>query len=44
MALRALHAHGFTPAQALRSATAVPARLFGVENDLGTVEPGSSRT
>ncbi|MFC5654043.1 amidohydrolase family protein [Streptomyces nogalater] len=40
LALRALHAHGFTPAQALRSATAVPARLFGVENDLGTVEPG----
>ncbi|MEU7085247.1 amidohydrolase family protein [Streptomyces achromogenes] len=40
LALRALHAHGFGPAQALRCATAAPARLFGVENDLGTVEPG----
>lgn len=40
LALRALHAHGFTPAQALTCATAAPARLFGVERDLGTVEPG----
>ncbi|MFF5471348.1 amidohydrolase family protein [Streptomyces achromogenes] len=40
LALRALHAHGFGPARALLCATAVPARLFGVENDLGTVEPG----
>ncbi|MFF3314623.1 amidohydrolase family protein [Streptomyces sp. NPDC003035] len=40
LALRALHTHGFTPAQALSSATAVPARLFGLHTDLGTVEPG----
>ncbi|MEV4339824.1 amidohydrolase family protein [Streptomyces sp. NPDC049590] len=40
LALRALHAHGFTPAETLRCATAVPARLFGVDRDLGTVEPG----
>ncbi|MEU7558359.1 amidohydrolase family protein [Streptomyces eurythermus] len=40
LALRALHAHGFSPAQALLCATAAPARLFGVEDDLGTVEPG----
>ncbi|MDN3258653.1 amidohydrolase family protein [Streptomyces sp. CSDS2] len=42
LALRALHAHGFTPAQALLCATAAPARLFGVEADLGTVEPGKT--
>lgn len=41
LALRALHQYaGLTPAQALRTATAVPARLFGVGDDLGTVEPG----
>ncbi|WP_407675944.1 amidohydrolase family protein [Peterkaempfera bronchialis] len=40
LALRALHAHGFTPAQALHCATTVPARLFGLQDDLGTVEPG----
>jgi imidazolonepropionase-like amidohydrolase len=40
LALRALHTHGFSPAQALLCATAAPARLFGVEDDLGTVEPG----
>lgn len=40
LALRALHAHGFTPAQALRTATAVPARVFGLHGDLGTAEPG----
>ncbi|MFF1405248.1 amidohydrolase family protein [Streptomyces sp. NPDC058294] len=38
--MRALHAHGFTPAQALHCATAAPARLFGLGHDLGTVEPG----
>ncbi|CAL9652697.1 Tol-Pal system protein TolB [Streptomyces sp. enrichment culture] len=42
LALRALNAHGFTPAQALRTATAVPARLFGLDTDLGTVEPGKA--
>ncbi|MBL1104447.1 PD40 domain-containing protein [Streptomyces sp. 5-8] len=40
LALRALHAHGFSPARALLCATAAPARLFRVENDLGTVQPG----
>ncbi len=40
LALRALHAHGFTPAEALHSATTVPARLFGLDADLGTVEEG----
>ncbi|MFV2178857.1 amidohydrolase family protein [Actinomadura sp. LOL_016] len=40
LALRALHAHGFTTAQALHRATTAPARLFGLETELGTVEPG----
>ncbi|QNP75398.1 PD40 domain-containing protein [Streptomyces roseirectus] len=41
LALRALHRHGgFTPAEALTSATLEPARVFGVADDLGTVEPG----
>jgi hypothetical protein len=31
---------GLTPFEALRSATAVPAELLGMEKDLGTVEPG----
>ncbi|MFF5535991.1 amidohydrolase family protein [Streptomyces cinerochromogenes] len=39
--LRALHRYaGLSPAQTLRTATAVPARMFGVEDDLGTAEPG----
>ncbi|MEU1404144.1 amidohydrolase family protein [Streptomyces sp. NPDC005728] len=40
LALRALHAHGFTVAQALHCATSVPARLFGLGSDLGTVQEG----
>ncbi|MFJ4183800.1 amidohydrolase family protein [Kitasatospora sp. NPDC089509] len=41
LGLRALHRYaGLTPAQALRTATATPARLFGLADDLGTVEPG----
>ncbi|MFI6449396.1 amidohydrolase family protein [Kitasatospora sp. NPDC050543] len=40
LALRALHASGLSPAQALRTATALPARVFGADRDLGTVEPG----
>ncbi|MEU3711171.1 amidohydrolase family protein [Streptomyces catenulae] len=40
LALRALHAHGFSPAETLRTATVTPARLFGLAGDLGTVEPG----
>jgi imidazolonepropionase-like amidohydrolase len=40
LGLRALHQHGFTTARALHSVTTIPARLFGVDHDLGTVEPG----
>ncbi|TWV55445.1 amidohydrolase family protein [Streptomyces misionensis] len=40
LALRALHGHGFTAAEALHTVTTVPARLFGVDRDLGTVEAG----
>ncbi|MFJ2864222.1 amidohydrolase family protein [Kitasatospora sp. NPDC087314] len=41
LGLRALHRYaGLSAAQALRSATVVPARLCGVEDDLGTVEAG----
>jgi imidazolonepropionase-like amidohydrolase len=39
LALRALHAHGYSPSQALHSATTIPARLFGID-DLGTIQPG----
>ncbi|WP_320774005.1 amidohydrolase family protein [Streptomyces sp. CRN 30] len=42
LALRALHAHGFSAARALQTATTVPARLFGVAADLGTVERGKA--
>jgi imidazolonepropionase-like amidohydrolase len=31
---------GFTPLEALQAATRDPARFFGLEKDLGTVEPG----
>lgn len=40
LALRALHANGFTVAQALHCATSVPARICGLDGDLGTVEEG----
>jgi Tol biopolymer transport system component/imidazolonepropionase-like amidohydrolase len=41
LGLRALHRYaGLSPAQALRTATVVPARMFGVDDDLGTAEPG----
>ncbi len=40
LALRALHRYGLTPAQALRTATALPARVFGADRDLGTLEEG----
>ncbi|WP_328550354.1 amidohydrolase family protein [Streptomyces sp. NBC_00366] len=40
LGLRALHRGGLSPAQALRTATVLPARLFGVDHDLGTVEEG----
>jgi imidazolonepropionase-like amidohydrolase len=31
---------GFTPMEAIQAATIVPARVMGVDKDLGTVEPG----
>ncbi len=40
LALRALHRYGLSPAEALATATRIPARVFGVEDRLGTVEPG----
>ncbi|WP_375782013.1 amidohydrolase family protein [Streptomyces zingiberis] len=40
LALRALHRSGLSVARTLRTATALPARVFGAERDLGTVEPG----
>ncbi|MEU4209588.1 amidohydrolase family protein [Streptomyces sp. NPDC026206] len=40
MGLRALHQHGLSAAQALRTATVLPARAFGAERDLGTLEVG----
>ncbi|MEU9448778.1 amidohydrolase family protein [Streptomyces sp. NPDC048277] len=40
LGLRALHGGGLSPAQALRTATVLPARLFGVDHDLGTVQEG----
>ncbi|MFG2180864.1 amidohydrolase family protein [Streptomyces abikoensis] len=40
LGLRALHRYGLTPAQALRTATVLPARAFGAERDLGTLEVG----
>lgn len=40
LALRALHRAGLSPAEALRTATVLPARLFGLDGDLGTVVPG----
>ena len=33
-------AAGFTPLEALQTATLNPAKFFGRENDLGTIEPG----
>ncbi|MBP2473344.1 Tol biopolymer transport system component [Crossiella equi] len=40
LGLRALHRNGFTPAQALRTVTSLPARVFGQDRDLGTLEVG----
>lgn len=40
MGLRALHRYGLSPAEALRTATVLPARAFGAERDLGTLEVG----
>ncbi|NGO10601.1 amidohydrolase family protein [Streptomyces sp. HC44] len=40
LGLRALHRGGLSPAAALRTATVLPARLFGVDDHLGTLQPG----
>ncbi|MEU8437961.1 amidohydrolase family protein [Streptomyces sp. NPDC029216] len=40
LALRALHRYGLSPAEALTAATRTPARVFGADDRLGTVEPG----
>ncbi|WP_245980136.1 amidohydrolase family protein [Streptomyces diacarni] len=40
LALRALHRAGLRPHEVLRTATALPARVFGVDKELGTVEEG----
>ena len=40
LGLRALHRGGLSAAGALRTATVLPARLFGLDRDLGTVEEG----
>ncbi|MFE4867441.1 amidohydrolase family protein [Streptomyces sp. NPDC056682] len=40
LSLRALHLGGLSPAATLRTATVLPARLFGLDKDLGTVERG----
>ncbi|MFF4434149.1 amidohydrolase family protein [Streptomyces sp. NPDC001513] len=40
LSLRALHRYGMSPAEALTTVTRTPARVFGVADRLGTVEPG----
>ncbi|MFD8334701.1 amidohydrolase family protein [Streptomyces solisilvae] len=40
LALRALHRFGLSPEEALRTATVLPARAFGADRDLGTLEVG----
>ncbi len=40
LGLRALHRYGLSAAQALRTATVLPARAFGAERELGTLEAG----
>lgn len=40
LGLRAQVKYGLQPWQALQTATLFPARAFGVEKDLGTIEPG----
>ncbi|MER6138053.1 amidohydrolase family protein [Streptomyces sp. NPDC001815] len=40
LGLRALHRGGLSPVEALRTVTVLPARLFGLDDDLGTVRPG----
>jgi imidazolonepropionase-like amidohydrolase len=38
--LRHMAAHGFSPAQALHAATGSAAELMGLQDELGTIEPG----
>ncbi|WP_052852830.1 amidohydrolase family protein [Streptomyces avicenniae] len=40
LALRALHRAGLPTAEVLRTATSLPARVFGLEDELGTLEAG----
>ncbi|KPI33867.1 WD40-like beta Propeller containing protein, partial [Actinobacteria bacterium OV450] len=40
LGLRALHRGGLSPAEALRTVTVLPARLFGLADELGTLVPG----
>ncbi|MFG2138118.1 amidohydrolase family protein [Streptomyces sp. NPDC048650] len=40
LGLRALHQGGLSVSRTLRSATALPAKVFGAERDLGTLEVG----
>ncbi|PAU50229.1 amidohydrolase family protein [Streptomyces albireticuli] len=40
LGLRALHRYGLSATEALRTATVLPARTFGAERDLGTLESG----
>ncbi|MFB6573094.1 amidohydrolase family protein [Streptomyces noursei] len=40
LSLRALHRGGLSVVEALRTATVLPARVFGAERDLGTLEVG----
>ncbi|MFD3502461.1 amidohydrolase family protein [Streptomyces sp. NPDC058676] len=40
LALRALHRAGLSPVETLRTATVLPARVFGADADLGTLEEG----
>ncbi|MFD3869527.1 amidohydrolase family protein [Streptomyces sp. NPDC058623] len=40
MAMRALHRYGLSPAEVLTTATLSPARVFGADRHLGTVERG----
>jgi Tol biopolymer transport system component len=40
VSLRGLVMHGMTPAEALRTVTSLPARVWGMQDDLGTLEPG----
>ncbi|MEU7579740.1 amidohydrolase family protein [Streptomyces sp. NPDC041068] len=40
LGLRALHLGGCSPAEALRTATLLPARVFGLDRELGTIEEG----